>query len=81
MDAERGDDRLRPDHGTLNTAASSGNLELVQWLVNADRGGDRVRPDHTTLNDAAGSGNLELVEWLRQYMAEEAQQPAAANAF
>ncbi len=49
---------------TLQSAAYSGNLELVQWLMHAERGDDRVRPEQGALNSAARSGNQELVQWL-----------------
>ena len=50
---------------TLQSAAISGNQELVQWLMDAERGAARLRPDQGgTLKRAAYSGNLELVQWL-----------------
>ena len=50
------------DEGELiDHAASSGNLELKQWLWVEGH----CALDDIEMDEAAGSGNLELAQWLR----------------
>ena len=51
---------IKPDDDTLYYASSTGNLELVMYLI-----GLGIKPNDYTLEFALESGNLELVEYLK----------------
>ncbi len=59
-DEQRGKYQVQPNEETLKYAAASGNITLVNWLIDQMH----IQPNQETLDKAALSSSFELMEWL-----------------